>query len=116
MTPRQMQLPAGKNLRRPSNFNKLWHGKGRKRMIEVYKNLGFYDVCECEDAHGWRFRKDSGNGGSPGMAECTYCGYLIWPMQYIYDCDECMEPFLIGRFPPPLAHVEDLLCPECDGF
>jgi hypothetical protein len=114
--PRPMQKPAGNNLRRPADFNKLWHGKGRARMIEVYKNLGFWDVCECDPAekHGWRYRKDSGRTGSPGMAECTYCHHLLWPMQYIYECDECLEPFLIDKFPPPMKHQEDLLCPECE--
>lgn len=113
MTPRPMQLPAGNNLRRPSDYNKLWFGQGRKRMIEVYKNLGFYDVCECEEDHGIRYRKDSGASGSPGMAECPYCHYLIWPMQYLYDCDDCMEPFMIDKFPPAMLHVADLLCPDC---
>lgn len=115
MSPRERQLVAGDNLRRPMDLAYLWHGKGRERMIEVYKNLGFYDVCECPQPTGTRYRKGSGRRGSPGMLECTICHYLIWPMQYIFECDDCCEPILLDQFPAPFIY-EDLLCAECQGI
>lgn len=99
--------------RRPSDFDSLWFGQGRARMIEVYKNLGFYDVCECDrtEIKGQRDRKSM----LPSVVmECTYCHYLIWPMQYIFDCDECTEPFLVDKF-PPVKYDELLLCPDCEN-
>lgn len=115
MTPRDIQLPAGKNLRKPMDFRYLWFGKGRDVMIKVFKNLGFDDVCECPQPAPMRYRKNSGVKGSPGMQECAYCHHLIWPMQYIFECDECCEPILLDQFPAPLIY-EDLLCPECQGL
>jgi hypothetical protein len=100
--------------RKPSSLGYLWFGQGRARMLEVCHNLGITDVCTCEEWDGakepgpWRMRPDSGR---VGMRECKQCHHLLWPLSYVYDCDECTEPTLTEKFPVDLD--EEFLCFDC---
>lgn len=110
--------PAGDSLRRPSKLNYLWHGKGREVLIRVCHNMGITDICTCDPQPPLQhFRYRPGSSSNPyapglGMKECLDCHHLQYPLQYVYDCDECTEPFLIDKFPPPHVEVE-FLCFDC---
>lgn len=100
-----------KRYRRPYDTYSLWLSKGRKRYVEVFKNLGFWDICECSDDTKQipqRKRPDSGN---PGLTECAKCGHLVWPLTAVYECDECMEPTLSDKY--PVSEDEPFLCRDC---
>jgi hypothetical protein len=103
---------VGDRFRHTSDLSSRWFGKGRRRMIEVCKDLGITDICTCNPdttTQGpWQVRPDS---GKVGMNECSTCHHLLWPLSYVYDCDECTEPVLADKFPVPLD--EDFLCIDC---
>jgi hypothetical protein len=81
----------------------------REAYVKAYKNLGFYDICDCDegpvDKH---VRPDSGN---PGQLECLVCHSLAYPFLAIYPCDECTEPTLSDKY--PLYPSDPFYCTEC---
>ena len=83
-------------------------------MVAVCKGLGITDVCTCDVwkttnfPEKWRYREGS---GKPGMRECLTCHHLLWPLSYVYDCDECTEPTLSDKFPVTLD--EEFICFDC---
>jgi hypothetical protein len=101
---------VGNGVNRPKvDLDYLWLIKGRENYISVVKRLGIQDVCECEDYRDHKQRREG--SGKPGQEECSVCGCLIRPMQYIYACDECTEPFLSEKY--YLCTNEPALCPYC---
>jgi hypothetical protein len=86
----------------------LWLAKGRENYIKVCKNMGIYDICECDGHPGTRIRPNSGH---PGMLECRECGGLKHPLSHLYHCDECTEPFLPDQY--ALGLNERALCLYC---
>lgn len=96
--------------RKPSDLGYRWFGKGRQAMLDVCADLGITDVCTCDPERvqdlPWRYRPDS---GKVGERECLKCRHLLWPLSYVYDCDECTEPTLSDTFPPP----DDFICIDC---
>jgi hypothetical protein len=90
----------------------LFLAKGRENYIEVVQNLGINDICECvykpPATHPTRLRVGSGH---PGEIECKICGFLVYPLSYMYECDECTEPFLSNQF--SLELNEPALCSDC---
>lgn len=96
----------------PANLGYLWFGQGRERMLQVAKNLDIVDICTCERVGKselpWRYRP---NSGKVGMRECLTCHHLLWPLSYVFECDECTEPFLVDHF--PIFEDEECLCFDC---
>lgn len=99
-----------RKFRHTADLHHLWGGQGRARYIEVVKNLGFNDICECEDFRNkpHRYRKES---GTVGQMECAECHYLVWPLSSVYECDECMELTLSDKY--PVRADEVFLCGDC---
>lgn len=93
----------------PTDVSYLWHQKGRENYIRVVKNMGIYDICECAEILGWKKREDS---GTVGQKECVVCKSLIWPLSYVYDCDECTEPALASKF--PVLASDKFICHYCE--
>jgi len=97
------------------DLHPYYGGKGRKAYIKVYKNMGFYDICECnldKDIPTKYIRKRvRPNSGIVGEQECVECGYLVWPLSAVFECDECTEPALSDKY--PVALDEEFLCSEC---
>jgi hypothetical protein len=95
--------------RNPSKLGWRWFGYGRERMLEVCNDLGIKDVCTCDPIPALSNSRIRKNSGITGMRECKECHHLVWPLSYVYDCDECTEPVLSDEFPPVL----DFICYDC---
>lgn len=120
MRKKRNQLPRPDRARRRSDLDYLWFGKGRARLVALCKNMGIRDICECDDRDwnsattsdprnpDWRIRP---NSGPVGMKECTACRCLLWPLSYVFDCDNCTEPTLANKYPVTLD--EEFLCFDC---
>lgn len=120
MTLKQLDPPMippwfGRKYRIAYDMRRVIMGKTREQYIEVMKNMGIDDVCECLE-HNLIFKKKRRRPetGHPGQLECTICGCLIWPHSSIYECDECTEPVLANEY--PLPKNREFLCSECNGF
>jgi len=89
------------------HYEQMVHKVSRERYIEIVKNMGLSDICECSNIT-TRRRQDSGLNGE---LECTECHYLKYPLQYMYPCDECTEPTL-----SPYCYLSksiEFLCDDC---
>lgn len=107
-----MDITASSKKYRPAiDTHPLWGAQGRARYIEVYKNMGFWDICECEDYRNIPHRKRA-DSGPVGLTECTKCKHLVWPMSAIYQCDECLEPTLSDTY--PVSAKDEFLCSDCE--
>lgn len=106
-------MKANHQFRSPVDMSKLWHAKGRKNYIKVFKGLGFNDICEC-DIMSTSDKRRNGNKckrRGTNQWECMKCRSLIWPMAYLYYCDECTEIVLADHFPVKLS--EEFYCEDC---
>lgn len=102
------------NYREPMDFG--WkYNDGRERYVKIFNGLGFFDICECDIDDKDRFSKGlykrRPDSGAVGLAECTQCGSLCWPLSAVYMCDECCEPTLSDSYPVLLS--EPFLCNYC---
>jgi hypothetical protein len=96
--------------RKPSDLGYKWFGKGRKAMLAACKDEGISDVCTCDMERPQNIpSRIRPNSGRVGMRECLECKHLIWPLSYVFDCDECTEPVLSDTFPPP----DNFICFDC---
>lgn len=104
-------MKTNHKFRPPVDLSEHWMHKGRKKYIEVFKRLGFNDICECNIKNDMRAVGNKRKRRNTNQWECTECRSLIWPMAYLYHCDECTEITLADHFPVRLD--KDFYCDDC---
>jgi hypothetical protein len=77
-------------------FEYLYKGKSRKEYINICKRMNIHDICECEP-HELTMTRRRPNSGVNGIAECRECTLIMYPLMYMYACDECTEPALADQ-------------------
>jgi len=95
--------------RQKIDYTRLIKNASRDRYVQIVKNMGIDDICECgEFKHYGRRREGSGLNG---LLECSECHYLKYPLSYMYMCDECTEPAL-SEVNPLRADIK-FYCEDC---
>jgi len=85
-------------------------GRSREDYIKAFKKLGFDGICECDFREENHFLHKEVN--EYGVNVCTKCDEMIWPHNFIYTCDDCLEPTVSARGWPKLK--EPFYCEFCD--
>lgn len=63
----------------------------------------------CDDEHNSGYWKHSERWNFRVCNTCDRLPFSCWPL-FVFDCDECEEPFVIRRYP-----VHYHLCMDCGG-
>lgn len=88
----------------------LYKNKTRKEYVQLCKRMGIDDVCECEP-FALISTKRRANSGVNGILECRECECIMYPLMYMYECDECTELTLAEVSFLPLTPA--FYCEDC---
>jgi hypothetical protein len=94
-------------------FEYLYKGKSRSEYVGIVKRMGITDICECVPFTLVSSRRRA-NSGVNGITECRVCEGILYPLMYMYACDECTEPALAEVSYLPVSI--DFICDNCAGF
>lgn len=112
MIKKQRYLRMTDVYRQRIRFESQYKNATRAQYIALVKRMGIHDICECEPFE-WVSGRRRANSGVNGMLECSDCFCLIYPLMYMYACDECTEATLATESFQPIK--PDFYCEDCQA-
>ena len=109
--------------KKPIDVLYLIANQPREVYVQVYKNLGFIDICTCEKfmdvkpsdrlsrTKTWRMQENVHD--RIGIKICVECQHRVFPLATVYPCDDCTEPTEADYI---LLKTDEIYCPDCADY